>query len=149
MTHNSQPTRSPSQRYASFWPPWQGYDQHRGGYDGSHMLPAQQFPGQGPSSPGKLIVPAGPPRNHPVNMSTSSCSNNPPQPSSGPHGRHPISLLTKRFQPQAEPQEIDVTNIADFRPLLKISYDEYDSAEEINDSLDLGGAEGKPQISLT
>ena len=29
-----------------------------------------------------------------------------------------------------------------------MSYDEYDAADECNDSLDLGGAEGKPPISV-
>jgi hypothetical protein len=112
------------------------------------MFPPPQFPGQGPSSPGAPRVPPGPPGNHPVNLPTSSSSTPPPQPPSGAPGRHPISLPTKRFQPPAEPRKTDVAGIADLPPLPELSYDEYDAAEESDDSSDLGGAEGKPPISL-
>ena len=148
MTHSSQPTSSTSQGYPSYGPPWQGYDLHQGGYGGSQMFPPRQFPGQGPSSPGAPRVPPGPPGNHPVNLPTSSSSTPPPQPPSGAPGRHPISLQTKRFQPPAEPWKTDVAGIADLPPLPELSYDENDAAEESDDSSDLGGAEGKPPISL-
>jgi hypothetical protein len=38
--------------------------------------------------------------------------------------------------------------MADVPPLLEISYDKYDGDDESNDSLDLGGAEGKSPVSL-
>ena len=149
MTHSSQPTSSASEGYPpSYRPPWQGYDLHQAGYGGSQMFPLSQVPGQGPSFPGSLRVPPGPPGNHPVNQPTSSSSTPPPQPPSGAPGRHPISLLTKRFQPPAELRKTDVAGIADLPPLLEMSYDEYDAADESDDSSDLGGAEGKPPIRL-
>jgi hypothetical protein len=38
--------------------------------------------------------------------------------------------------------------MADVPPLPEISYEEYDADDESNDSSDLGGAEGKPPVSL-
>ena len=148
MTHSLQPTSSTSQGNASYGPLWQGYDLHQGGYGGSQMFPQLQFPGQGLSSPGALRVPPGLPRNYPVNSPTSSCLTAPAQPPSGAPGRHPISLPTKRFQPPAEPRKTDIPGILDLPPFPEISYYEYDVADESNDSSDLGGAGGKPPISL-
>jgi len=54
----------------------------------------------------------------------------------------------KRFLPPAEPWKTDVARIADLPPLPEISYDEYDADEECDDSSNLGGAEGKPPVSL-
>jgi len=47
-----------------------------------------------------------------------------------------------------EQWKTDVAVSADLRPLPEMSYNEYDAADESNDSSDLGGAEGKPPISL-
>jgi len=44
MTHSSQPTSSTSQGYASYGPPWQGYDLHQGGFGGSQMFPPSAVP---------------------------------------------------------------------------------------------------------
>jgi len=44
MTHSSQPTSSTSQGYPGYGPPWQGYDLHQGGYDGSQMFPPSAVP---------------------------------------------------------------------------------------------------------
>jgi len=148
MTHCSQPTSSTSQGYASYGPPWQGYDLHQGGYGGSQMFPPPQFPEQGPSYPCAPRVPPGPPGNHPVNQSTSSSSTTAPESPSGAPGRHPISLPTKGFQPPEELRKTDVTGIVDLPSLPEMSYNEYDAADESNNLLDLGGAEGKPPISL-
>jgi hypothetical protein len=149
MTHNcSQPTTSVSQQYPSYGPPWQGYDLHQGGYGESQMFPQQQFQGQGLSSLGALRVPPGPPGNNPVNWPTSSSSTPPPGSPSGAPGRPPISLPTKRFLPAAEPQKRDVARIADLPPLPEISYDKYDADDKSDNSSDLGGAEGKPPVSL-
>jgi hypothetical protein len=54
----------------------------------------------------------------------------------------------KRFRLAAKPCRIDVTGIADSPLLPEISYDEFDSDYESDDSLDLGMAEGKAPISL-
>jgi len=124
MTHNSQPTSSASHGYPSYGPPWQGYDLHQGGYGGSQMFPLPKFPGQGPSSPDALRVPPGPPANHPVNRPTCSSLTSSPQPSSGSPGRHPISLLTKRLQPPAEPQKTDVPGVADMPLMPEMFYNE-------------------------
>jgi hypothetical protein len=62
--------------------------------------------------------------------------------------RYPVSRLTKRFQPSAEPQQTDIAGIEDLRPLPEMSYDEYDAADESDNSLDFGGAEGKPPNSM-
>jgi hypothetical protein len=53
----------------------------------------------------------------------------------------------KRFRLAAKPCRIDVTGIADSPLLSEISYDEFDSDYESDDSLDLGMAEGKAPIS--
>jgi hypothetical protein len=148
MTHSSQPASSTSQGYPSYGPPWQVYDLHQGGYDGSQMFPLLRFPGQGPSSPSALRVCPDPPGNHPVTQPTSSSSTPPPQRSSGTPGRHPISLPTTRFQPPGELWKTDVVLIADFPPLPGMSYDEYDAADECDNVSDLGGAEGNPPLSL-
>ena len=130
-SHDTQfPTNnSISQQYPSYGPPWQGYDLHQGGHGESRMFPQQQFPGQGPSSPGAPRVPPGLPGNNPVNWPTSSSSTPPPGPPSGTPGRPPISLATKRFPLPAEPRETDVARSADMPPLPEIAYDEYDSDE--------------------
>jgi hypothetical protein len=59
-----------------------------------------------------------------------------------------MNLPTKRFQPAVEPSWTDVAGIADLPPLPDIAYDQYDAEYESDDSLDLGGAEGKAPISL-
>jgi len=148
MTHSSQPTSSASQQYPSSGPPWQGYDLHQGGYGGSQMFPPLRFPGHGPSSPGAPRVPPGPPGNYPLNQPTSSSLTPPPQPPSGAPGRYPTSLPMNRFQPPAEPRKTDVAGITELPRLPEMSYNEYDAANQSNDSSDLGGAEGKPPISL-
>ena len=112
------------------------------------MFSPLQFAGQVPSSPGAPRVPPGPPGNHPVNQPISPSSTLPPQPSSGARGRHPISLPTKRFQPPVELWKTDLTGIADLPPLPEMSYNEYDAADQSDDSLDLGSAEGKPSNRL-
>jgi len=112
------------------------------------MFPHPQFTEQWQSSQGAQSVPPGPSGNHPVNQPTSSSSTPPPQPSSGAPGRHPISILMKRFQPAAEPRTTYVTGIAKLPPLAEMSEDKYDAAEESDNLSDLGGAEGKPPISL-
>jgi len=136
MTHSLQPTSSASQQYRSYGPLWQGFDLHQGGYGGYQMFPPPQFPGHEPSSPGAPRVPPGPLGNHPLNQPTSSSSTPPPQPSSGAPGRHPVSLPTKTFQPPAEPRKTDVIGIADLPPLLEITYNKYDAADESNNSSD-------------
>jgi len=112
------------------------------------MLAPTQFPPQGPSSPGAPRVPPGQPGNYPLNQPTSSSSTPLPQSSSGPPGRHPIRPQTKIFQSPAKPQTTDVTGIAGLPPLLEMSYDQYNAADESDALLDLGGVEGKPPISL-
>jgi len=42
----------------------------------------------------------------------------------------------------------DVAIITELPPCLEISYKHYDADDESDDLLDLGGAEGKPPISL-
>ena len=111
------------------------------------MFPPLQLPGHWPSSHGPPRVLPGPPGNHPLNQPTSSILTPPPQPLSGAPGRHPISLLARRFQPQAEPQQTDVADIAELTPLPEMFQDEYDAADECDDSSDLGGAEGQRPIS--
>jgi len=93
-------------------------------------------------------VPPGPPGNNPVDRPTSSSSTPPPGPPSGAPGRPPISSPTKRFLTPAESQKGDVARIADLPPFPEISYDEYDADDESDDSSNLGGAEGKPPVSL-
>jgi len=118
MTHNgSQPTTSVSQRCPSYGPQWQGYDLHQGGYGDSQMFPQQQFPEQGPSSPGAQRVPPGPPGHNPVNRPTSSGSTPPPgHPSSAAAGP-PFGCPTKRFLPPAGQRKPDVARIPDLPPL--------------------------------
>jgi hypothetical protein len=111
------------------------------------MFPPQQFTGQGPSSPGAPQVPPVLPGIIPVIRPTSS-SSTPHGQLPGAHGRLPICLPTKHFQPAAEPRRTDVAGIADLPPLPYISYDEFDADDESDDSSDLGGAEGKAPLSL-
>jgi len=115
---------------------------------GLKCSPHRSSQDKGPSSPGEPRVPPGLPGNHPVNQPTTSSSTSPPQPPSGAPGRHPIHLPTKRFQPPAEQWKTDVAGIADLPPLPEMFYDGYDAADESHNSSDLGGAEGKPPISL-
>ena len=112
------------------------------------MLPAPESPGQAPSSQGAPGVSPGPPGNQLVNQPSSSSSTPPPQPHFGPHERHAISLRTKKFQPPAHLPKTHVAGIADLPPFTELSNDKYDVAVESDDSSDLGGAEGKPPISL-
>ena len=147
VTHSSQPTSSASQQYPSYGTLWQGYNLHQGGYGGSEMFPPPQLPGHGPSSPGAPRVLPGLPGNHQLNQPTSSILTPPPQPLSGAPGRHHISLLSKRFQPPPEPLQTDFAEIVDLTPLAEMFQDEYDAADECDNSSDLGGAEGKPPIS--
>ena len=52
------------------------------------------------------------------------------------------------FLPPAEPRKTDVARIADLPPLPEIFNQEYDADNETDNSSDLGGAEGKPLVSL-
>jgi len=52
--HILRPTTSVSRRFPSYWPQWQRYDLNQGSWDKSQRFPPQQFPGQGPLSPGAL-----------------------------------------------------------------------------------------------
>jgi hypothetical protein len=54
----------------------------------------------------------------------------------------------KRFLPPTERRKTDVARIADLPPLPDISYHKYDADDESDDLSDLGGAEGKPPVSL-
>jgi hypothetical protein len=54
----------------------------------------------------------------------------------------------KRFQPPAERRKPGVVEIANMPPFPKMFYEEYDAADESTNLSDLGGAEGKPPISL-
>jgi len=148
MTHSSQPTTSTRQGYQRYGPPWQGYDLHQGGYGGSLMFLPPQIPEQGPSSPGALRLPPGPPENDSVNQPTSSTSNPPPERASGAPWRRPFSLPMKRFQPPAVPWKTDVARIAELPPLPGLSYGEHDSDDESDDSSDSGGGECKPPVIL-
>jgi len=149
MTHNGlQPTTSVSQRFPQYGAQWEGYDLHQGGYGESQMFRQQQFPGDGPSSPGAPRVPPGPPGNTPVNRPSSSSSNPPPGPPSGSPQSIPISLPTKRFLPPAQLQSTEVARILDLPSLPDIAYDNCDADDESDDSLNLGGAEGKHTVSL-
>ena len=110
--------------------------------------PPPQLLGQGLSIPGAPRVPPGPRGNHPVNHPTSSSSTPPPQPPSGAPRRHPICLQMTIFQLPAELRKTSVAGIMDLPPLLEMSNDEYDAADESDNSLDMGSAEVKPPISL-
>jgi len=112
------------------------------------MFPQEQFPGQGPSSPGAPRVPPGLPGNNPVNWPTLYSSTPPPGHPSGVPVRTPISLPMKQLLPPAKPRTPDVARIADLPRLPEISYDNYDGDDQSDDSLDLGGAEGKPPVGL-
>jgi len=147
ITPSSQPRSGATQGNPSYGPPWQGYDFPQGGYGGHQMFPPQQFTGHGPSSPGAPRVPPAQPGNYPVIRPTSSVFTAPGQLPGAP-GSPPISLPTKRFQPVAEPGRADVDGIANLPPWPEISYDEYDAEYESDDSLNLGGAEGKARISF-
>jgi hypothetical protein len=120
MTPSSQPSSGATQGYASYGPPWQGYDFPQGGYGGPQMFPPQQFPGQGPSSPGAPRVPPALPGRIAVIRPTSPAST-PYGQLPGAPGRPPISIPTTRFQPAAEPGRTDVSGIADLPPLPEIS----------------------------
>jgi len=148
LTRSSQPTTSVSQQYPGYGPPWQGYDHHQGGYGESRMFPQQQFPGQGPSSPGALRVPPGPPGNNAVNQPTSSGSTPPPGAASSTPGRPPIRLPMKQFVPPAEPWNTDVARTADLPPMPEISSDDYYAVDKSDDHWTSGGAECKPAVSL-
>jgi hypothetical protein len=50
--------------------------------------------------------------------------------------------------PPADPQKTHGVRIADFPIFPEISYNKNDSDDESYNSLDLGGAEGKPPVSL-
>jgi len=147
MTPGSQPSSGATQGYATYGPPWQGYDFPQAGYSGPQMFPLQQFTGQGPSSPGAPRVSPALPGNIPVIWPTSSAST-PYRQLPGAPGRSPISPPTKRFLPAVEPRRTDVAGIVDMPPLPEISYDELDADYESDDSSDLGGAEGNARISL-
>jgi len=127
VTHSSlQPTTSISQRFPSYGPLWQGYHLHHGSYGESQMFSQQLFPGEGPSSPGALRVPPGPPWNNTVNRPTSSSSTAPPGPPSGAPGRTPNSLQMKGFLQPAQPWKTDIVQIADLPPWPESPYDDYD-----------------------
>jgi len=147
MSPSSQPSTGATQGYASYGPPWQGYDFPQGSYGGPHMFHPQQFTGQGPSPPGAPRVPPALPGNIPVIRSTSSASTPYGQLPGAPWRPH-ISLPTKQFQPVAELCRTDVAGIADLSSLPEISYDKFDADHETDDLSDLGGAEGKAPISL-
>ena len=147
MTPSSKPSLGVTQGYPGYGPSWQAYDFPQGEYGGPQMFPPQQFAGHGPSSPGAPRVPPAPARNNPVIQPTSSTSTAPGQLSGGP-GRPLIVRPTKRLQPAVEPRRTDVTGIADLPPLPGISYDQYNAEYESDDSLEMGGAEGKAPIRL-
>jgi len=112
------------------------------------MVPTPQFPGERPSSPGALRVSPGPPGNLPFDKPTCFSSTPPPQTPSSVLGRHPITLLTKRFQTPVEQRKTDVAGIGDSSPLPEMSYDKYDVADVSDDLSDLGSAEVKPPMNL-
>jgi len=147
MTPSSQPSSGATKGYASYGPPWQGYDLPQGSYGGPQMFPPQQFTGQGPSSPSAPRVPPALPGNIPVIRPTSSAST-PYWQLPGASGRPPISLPMKWFQPPAGLHRTDVAGIADLPPLPEISYDEFNADFGSDEASDLGGAEGKAPISL-
>jgi len=98
ITHNgSLPTTSASQRFPCYGPLWQGCDLHKGGFGGSQMFLAKQFPGQGLPSLSALRVPLKPPWNNPVNLLTSSSSTSQLGPSSGIKCKIWVSLRMKDF----------------------------------------------------
>lgn len=111
------------------------------------MFPQEQFPGQGPSSAGAPRVPPGLSGSNPVNWPTSSSSYPPPEPP-GAAWRDSISLPTKLFQLPVEPQETDDARIEDMPLLSEVAYDNYDADDDSDYSSVLGGAEGKPPVSL-
>jgi hypothetical protein len=112
------------------------------------MFLEQQITGQVPSPTGIPRVPPRPPENDPVNRST-SCSSTPPSghPSSA-SGIPAISLPMKQFLLPVVLQKTDIERIVDLPPLHKISYNSHDAHDECDDSSDLGGAAGKPPVSL-
>jgi len=140
--HQRKPTIS------KLWAQWQGYDLHQGSYGKCQMFSHQQIPGQEPSCPGAPRVPPWPPGNNPVNWPISSSSTPPPRHPFGAPVRPPISLPMNGFLPPAEPRKTDVARIADLPPLPEIFNQEYDADNETDNSSDLGGAEGKPLVSL-
>ena len=111
------------------------------------MIPQQQFHGQGPSSWAAPTVPPGRPCNNLVNRPTSSTSTPPPGPPSDAPGRLCISLPTKHFLPAAELRKTDVARIADVPSLQQIWINEYEAADESDNSLALGSGEGQPLVS--
>jgi hypothetical protein len=54
----------------------------------------------------------------------------------------------KRFVPPADPQHIDVARNDHVTTLPEICYDQHDADDGSHNSSDLGGAEGKPLVSL-
>jgi hypothetical protein len=137
MTPNSQPSTGSNQGDATYGPPWEGYNFPQGGYGGPQIFPTQQFPGQGPSSPGVPRMPAALPGNIPVIRPTSSDST-PYRQHPGAPGRPPITLQSKRFQPAAELRRTDVAGIGDLPPLPEITCHECDADAESDNTLDLG-----------
>jgi len=122
MTHNSvKPTTSAHHRFPRYTPPEQRYDLHHGGYGESQMFPPEQFPDQGPSSPGAPIVPPGLLRNNPVNWPTCSSSTPPPGAFSGATGGTAMILLMYWFQLPVGLQKINATPNSHSPPLPEIS----------------------------
>jgi len=93
------------------------------GYGESEMFPPLQSIGQRLSSLGVWRVPSGPLEINPVNWSTSSSSNPPPEPLLGTPETPPISPPTNRFQLLMELWQTDVTGIMHVCTLSPISYD--------------------------
>jgi len=54
----------------------------------------------------------------------------------------------KGFQPPVDPQKTGATRIGDLPPLPEMSHDNYDADNDSDAGSDVGGAEGKPPISL-
>ena len=106
-----------------------------------------QIPGRLPSSPGAPTVAPGQMENHPVNRPTIAQPDPALKPPSGTPRRPPICLQMITFQLAAEPRKIDVAKIADLASLPDMSNNRYDSDDERDNLLDLGGTEGKPPIS--
>jgi len=58
-----------------------------------------------------------------------------------------MGLLMKCFQPPVKRRNTDVVGIAYLPSMPELSYNECDAAEETDDSSDMAGVQGKPQIS--
>jgi len=112
------------------------------------MIRPLQTPGERLSSPDTLRVSPGLAEYNSVNWATLCGSNPPPEHQSSAPRRPLISLPMTKSQLPAEPRKTDVAGFVDLASLPGMSYYNYDADDESDDSLDLGGAEGKPPLSL-